>query len=182
MILLGLVASSGASDAMQLISSTTLTTTSSTIDFSSIPSTFKHLQIRISSRSTDTNSPFYLTLNGDTGITYSRQIMDSTGSTTIAHTSASGNQTSFYAGFQAPSSAPANAFSSAVITLTDYKNTNTLTTMRSTYGLATSGGQYKIGMSGGVWNSLSAVNRVTFSGQVGGFAIGTTISLYGILG
>ena len=155
----------------------------SSITFSSIPSTYKHLQIRMIGRS-DRASLFgdyiKVTFNSDSGANYSDHQLQGDGSTvtSIAGTSANFMRCMRFAG----ATATANAFGAGIIDILDYANTNKYKTLRNLGGID-SNGTGDITFVSGSWRSTSAVSTVTLT--VGGgttFNQYTTAALYGIKG
>ena len=82
--------SNGAAPAMELISTATGTGSSGTITFSSIPSTYKHLQIRYAVIATPSNGPVTsLRFNGDTATNYTMHYVESNNSSVVSNNSTS---------------------------------------------------------------------------------------------
>jgi hypothetical protein len=184
--MLGIIAGINQSD-MVPIYSTTLSSTTAQITIDSIPSTYKHLQLLISSRAagnfSNTEST-YMRLNNNSNNIYSTHVMQTYDGNAMLHQSSVASQGQFYLGRDLTQSSTANAFGSYVVSLWDYANPNTMTTARSLYGHATAGtgGTYIIGMGGGAFGSLSTVSRIDLYKFSGTFAAQTTFSLYGIRG
>ena len=149
---------------------------SSTITFSSIPSTYTHLQIRGIAR-TATNVSLGLRFNSDTGSNYSRHYLNGNGTSAAAGGGAS--STSAYAGTTATL---ASAFGANVIDILDYKDTNKYTTVRTLSGGDNNGSGFVQFMSGS-WRNTNAVTSIDII-QVDGdsFTQYTTFALYGIKG
>jgi hypothetical protein len=155
------------------------------IEFTSIPSTFKHLQIRGITRCTkaDTGSEnVVVALNSDSTYTnYRTHYLDGDGT----GVSAGAIQVSaFYsnAGLTIGNNATANVFSATIIDILDYTNTNKNTTVRVLTGIDTNGyGQVRLASS--LWLNTSAVNALTFNPRsAGNFAQYSSFALYGIRG
>jgi hypothetical protein len=155
---------------------------SSTFTFSSIPSTYKHLQIRYTSRDARAigiNS-FNMTFNGDTGSNYMRgHILYGTGSAAGA-SALSTSFTSIQAGYEAAASAAANTFGVGVIDILDYANTNKYKTSRTLCGTDLNGSG-EIDFMSGLWMSTAAISSITFTtGTSANWATNSTFALYGI--
>ena len=152
---------------------------SSTVTFSSIPSTYKHLQVRgIQRTSAGTNNwGLRIRLNSDTGSSYTHHNLRGDG----ANASAEGyaNQTYMYLDRAAPSDA--NIFGGVVIDFLDYTNTNKYTTMRGLAGQDRNGAG-QISFNSGVWMNTAAVNSLTFTLESGNFTQYSHFALYGIKG
>lgn len=152
------------------------------ITFSSIPSTYRHLQIRLLVRSTTvtTQSVAYMQFNSDTAANYSYHELTGQGSTAGAGGSASvtGPRIAIYPG----ASSTASMFGVGVIDILDYKDTNKYTTYRSLNGNDQNGSGYVILFSGN-WRNTAAVSTITIGDNSGGnFVQYTQAALYGIKG
>jgi hypothetical protein len=154
---------------------------SSAVTFSSIPSTYKHLQIRASVLITNAAN-IKMQVNGDTASNYSSHSL--TGGGTSGSTVSAGSILSvfMYTGFWAGVS---NYPQSEIIDILDYTDTNKYKTIRVLEGNSTNNnGSYGdfVGLWSGNWRSTSAVNSVTLYPTSGLFDINTKIALYGIKG
>lgn len=182
---LGILASSGgAAGAFELIQSTVLASTANTITFSSIPATYKHLQLRIVSKTTDASATGYMLirLNNDSGANYSYHYLYGYGSGVAS----SGSSGSSFGGllFMNGNDVGSSAFSPNIIDIHDYADTNRYKTLRNLGGRANgSTGSSQVHLLSGNWRSTSAVNRIDFSfGDGTNLSVGTRFSLYGIKG
>lgn len=150
-----------------------------TITFSSIPSTYKHLQIRAIALSASNSVPVLLRFNSDTGSNYSQHYLAGQGSVTAsgAGTSTSAvTLTGIYARFLYPSDAWA-----FVIDILDYADTNKYKTVRALHG-ADSNGSGEINLTSGNWRNTAAVSTITLSMAATGFSQYSHFALYGIKG
>ena len=155
---------------------------SSSISFSSIPSTYQHLQLRFIARSTTvaTQSVAYMQFNSDTAANYSYHELTGQGSTAGANGSA--NVTGPRIAIYPAASSTASMFGAGVIDILDYKDTNKYKTYRSLNGNDQNGSGYVILVSGN-WRSTSAINAITIGDNSGGnFVQYTQVALYGIKG
>ena len=155
---------------------------SSSISFSSIPSTYQHLQLRFIARSTTvaTQSVAYMQFNSDTAANYSYHELTGQGSTAGANGSA--NVTGPRIAIYPAASSTASMFGAGVIDILDYKDTNKYKTYRSLNGNDQNGSGYVILFSGN-WRSTSAINAITIGDNSGGnFVQYTQVALYGIKG
>lgn len=141
------------------------------IDFTSIPSTYKHLQIRYTSTGTGTGNEI-IRFNSDSGSNYSWHVLYGNGSSALA---AAGSSTTFSYLGNINSSAP----NAGVIDLLDYANTSKYKTMRVLCGTDTNSSG-EIGLFSGVWQSTSAITSVTIS--FSNIAQYSSFALYGIKG
>ena len=154
-----------------------------TITFGSIPSNYKHLQIRGLMRNTDGSSGqsgLYMRLNSDTASNYSwhRLYGDGASATSGASTSTS----SMLPGIGARSGSLASTFGVTVIDILDYTNTNIYTTIRGLTGHDTNGGGY-VGLHSGNWRNTAAVTTIDLISDTStSFVQYSSFALYGIKG
>ena len=164
------------------IATVTSTGSAGAMTFTSIPSTYKHLQIRGILRTNDTGSfnNQQMRFNSDSGSNYAFHTFSGNGSTTS--TSGSATQTSFNDFMRATSnSLTAGIFGVAIVDLLDYTNTNKYKTLRALQG-ADSNGDGIVGITSGVWMSTAAISTITINPS-GGTAIQySSFALYGIKG
>jgi len=182
--MLGILASSGLKVTNSYESIATVTTTGSSITFSSIPSTYKHLQVRFIGRcgvSGETSQGLFMRINGDSGSNYSRHSVGGNGSITYAGGAA--NSTYAYPGYITGPNATASNFGIGIIDFLDYANTNKYKTVRSLSGYDNNGGG-DLALQSACWLSTSAITSLTFLVELGGgsFVTGTNFALYGIRG
>jgi hypothetical protein len=154
------------------------------ITFSSIPATYKHLQLRCFAYSTNTNSNdaggYNTTFNSDTGNNYSYHYLIGNGSGTPSSAGAA-SVSSMILGFINSSNYPSSAISTNIIDIYDYSNTNKYKTATSQYGHDGNGAGF-IGFTSGNWRSNLAINSITITPWSGSYATYSIISLYGIEG
>ena len=153
------------------------------LTFSSIPSTYQHLQIRGILRKTGTafgTTALGLRLNSDTGANYARHGLQGNGSSASAE--GVDNQTLITVGYCAvPDNASSNIYGSTIIDIHDYKSTTKNKTVRAFSGGDTNGAGL-VSLASGLWMSTSAINSVTLTLALDSttFVAGSTFSLYGI--
>jgi hypothetical protein len=172
-----------AEPAYELITTQILGSASPTITFSSLgtySSTYKHLQLRIASRSgrSAENDPIFLRFNSDSGSNYAYHEMGPSGGG--VYSAAGTSQTSVArAGSSAGSTAAANAFGASVIDILDAYSTTKNKTTRTLMGV---GGNTILLTSGAWFNtaSITTITLTTFSAT--DFVTGSRFSLYGIKG
>ena len=161
---------------------------SSNISFSSIPSTYKHLQIRGLVKSTqsatgNTYDNLTMQLNGDTGSNYTRHALIGNGASASVYGIAS--TTFAQAGFVVRSdSAAANMFSVTIIDILDYSSTSKYKTTRGLVGndLDTTN-QNAVALVSSVWQNTAAVTSIVLGNDNSyAFAQYTQVGLYGIKG
>jgi hypothetical protein len=156
----------------------------SSITFSSIPSTYKHLQIRgigKTNRPTYSNDNIKMQFNGDTSSSYYSHQLVGDGST--AYTNSYG-WTAMYYGGNVGGALISNNFGAAIIDILDYASTNKFKVSRTLAGFDNNNnGTDKgvIALNSGHWRSTSAITSVTLSASEGtGLQQYTTFALYGI--
>jgi len=168
--------------AYESIATTTLSSNTSTITFSSIPSTYTHLQLRAILRDTSAanGSQDQIWFNNDTTNLYNDHQLYGTGSATGA-SGATGSRAAIY-GIDRISSGndTASVFGAFIIDILDYANTNKYKTVRSLAGYDANGsGQAKL--ASGLYMSTNAINRIDMTCQSGSpFATYSSFALYGI--
>jgi hypothetical protein len=158
----------------------TLTGSQATISFTSIASTYKHLQLRIMGRSTrtsDTQNSFIYTFNGSTsGYGYTHRLYGNGG--TASADAPLGSTYSFGVPIATDASA-SNVMGIAVMDILDYANTNKNKTTRI-FGGNDQNGSGEIHFNSGLWQNTAAINRIDLSVDSFNWAAKTTIALYGI--
>lgn len=149
------------------LATTTLSSSTSTITFSSIPATFKDLVLVISGTMT-ANSFIGAQLNNDTGNNYSGVRMYGDGSTAFSST-----LTSNYAWFNDMFTTP----SIVTAQFMDYAATDKHKTVLVRQGSSS----FVAGAVASRWANTSAITTIRLVAEPGrSYASGTTISLYGI--
>ena len=162
---------------------------SSTITFSSIPSTYKHLQIRGIGKATPTTQAsglLNIQCNSDTGSNYARHSLRGDGSTTAASGTASTTNTRFQDALAYSQTSPvnmANIFGAFIIDIHDYSSTSKYKTIRGLGGIDanTASADFEINLISGLWMNTAAINSITLSAN-DPFTTTTTFALYGIKG
>ena len=166
---------------IEAIATTYLEADAATVLFDDIPSTYEHLQLRMSVRDTalGTAASIYMELGGtgdspvDTGANYSRHYMKGEGSS-VAASSGTGNN-NVWLGKSAASGSPAAEYSSMIIDVLDYANSNKNTTiMALNNGLPES-----ISFRSGLWDDTSVLNAIRMDAD-SNFVRGSEFTLYGL--
>jgi hypothetical protein len=152
-----------------------------TVTFSSIPSTYTHLQIRGIARNTRAVAfdNIYIYFNSDTAANYSSHFLYGDGSTTGA--GASTNATDGGLALSVGASSTASCFGVGIIDILDYANTNKYKTYRSLTG-GDANGSGQVLLRSGNWRSNSAITSMTLFPTVGNFTQYSSFALYGIKG
>lgn len=169
---------------MQWIASATAPSGSvGSFSFSSIPSTFTHLQVRLTGRSTNTGGSYatiYTGFNDDLFVSnnYSNHCIYGEGTTAYSQGTASNTQANLYMSQFIWNAVTANVTASTIIDVLDYTNTNKYKTIRYLGGWDANGsGRIMLGSS--VWMQTTAVNKITLSPD-NGWAQYSRADLYGI--
>jgi hypothetical protein len=163
------------------IASATGTGSSGNITFSSIPSTYTSLQIRLIGRDgagTGTSN-FGIQINSDTGSNYTRHNLRGNGTSATAGGSAS---TSSISGTILPlSNQTANTMGVSIVDIHDYASTSKYKTVRI-FGGVDLNGSGTVSLESGLWMSTSAITSITLIPGWTTWTTNTTIALYGIKG
>ena len=158
------------------------TGSSGVISFTSIPSTYKHLQLRYiarDTRSTSGGNTVYITVNGDSGSNYSTHDIEANGSSIGAGAETSGTRINY--GVVTSANDGANIYSVGIVDILDYADSNKYKTARWLSGFDTNGGGLLRFISGS-WRSTSAINRIDLNATIGNWTTASTFALYGIKG
>lgn len=164
---------------MYPIATTTLSTTSASITFSSIPQTFAHLQIRMFGRGTGTGGPnTNMQYNGDTGGNYKVHYLGAGVSSVFAGDFGAG-VTASNIGWMAGSDQTSGIFSNNICDILDYTNTSKYKTSKALNGTDANINPL-LGIFSGLWMNTSAINSITLFPSAGSFVAGTRVDIYGI--
>jgi len=147
------------------------------ITFGSIPSTYKHLQLRYFCQASSAAS-FVMLLNGDTANSSDYRSHNLVGNGSAA-SAASYAFSDLYSVFNNTS-----IFTAGVIDLLDYASTSKLKTIRALRGVDANGSGnvslHSIGWNG--TNGLNAINQIYIKPDTGNFTQYSSFALYGIKG
>jgi hypothetical protein len=190
MPILGVIASSmqTISAAFDSIQTYTLSSAQTTITFSSIPSTYKHLQIRgfwRGNRATYPVSGTNMTFNSDSGSNYSNhEIIGQGGGNLTSGVQVGGSASTTSIGVGQPGTS-VTYFTTAIIDILDYANTNKYKTARCLMGndingtVAGYGGS--VGLYSGSWRNTNAITSISFNVSDGSqWQQYSSFALYGI--
>jgi hypothetical protein len=123
----------------------------------------------------------YARFNSDSGSNYSGHYLGGNGSSAFAYGGA--NYSFAPAGLAPGANVTASIFSTGVIEVLDYQNTNKYKTVRASSGFNynTSGSGDEINLQSGSWRNTAAVTSVTFTLETGAtFSQYSSFALYGI--
>jgi hypothetical protein len=178
--LIGIIASSGGAAAVANSYESIATVTvggggAASVSFSSIPSTYQHLQIRYTARTNRaaTSDLLNITLNGSA--TTTGHFLYGTGAAV-----SSGVLNSFV-GWATANSATSNAFGTGVIDVLDYENTNKNRVLRALAGWD-GNGDGEIALTSVLQTSTTALSSFTITPASGSFVQYSSFALYGIKG
>lgn len=161
----------------------------SDIVFSSIPSTYAHLQIRGIMRDSSTSLNYantFIQFNSDTGNNYAGHYLLGTGASALAFAWTSGPY--IQSSYCTSSTALTNNFAAYVIDILDYANTNKTTTVRILNGFdnnnngSTDASKGIANAASGLWTSTNAVSSIKIYSPVTPLAQYSSFALYGIKG
>jgi hypothetical protein len=167
----------------ELISTQILASATATVTFSSIPQTYKHLQLRFTARDSSAfaGSSIYMNLNGDVGSNYSDHLLGGNGSSATSGSDVS--STYMRLGAVTANSSTASAFGAGITDILDYTSTTKNKTIRTLIGAVVSTNNF-VYLSSGAWLSTAAVTSLSITDVPSGvsFMAGSRFSLYGVLG
>lgn len=155
------------------------------VTFNSIPSTYKHLQIRaVSQQDYATGGDFgwvQMRFNGDSGSNYDSHLLQApyqTGAYAITGISF------MYAfdSFLIPASNNDSRYAVGIVDVLDYASTSKYKTSRIVGGANWNGGTGIARLTSGLWNSTSAISSITLIGSNGNFKENSKFALYGMKG
>ena len=168
--------------AFESIATTLGTGSSATISFSSIPATYKHLQIRFIARVTnaDTANNQFLQFNSDTGANYSWHLIEGDGAAATSNGLANYNYT--FAGRVSAATAAAGIMGVGIIDILDYANTNKYKTIKTLSGQDRNGGGVARFDSGN-WRNTAAITSIQLiNSSTTNYTTDSQFALYGIKG
>lgn len=169
----GITGSGGASlSSYESIATATGTGSNSSVTFSSIPSTYKHLQIRILARNTNAGTSFStgkISLNGNTTTAdYAFHELYGDGATAAAY-----GVTSYLPQFfVAQNGNTSGIMSTAIVDILDYGSTTKNKTIRIFQGFDKNGTGGYIEIASGLWIQTTAISSISL------YAAGTSTSTY----
>jgi hypothetical protein len=149
---------------------------SSSISFSSIPSTFTHLQLRVLSGTNPAGYTTGIRFNSDSGTNYWGHGLYGSGGSSGSFSMGAGNlATISYSGITN------TQFSGAVVDILDYRNTNKNKVIRSLNG-RDDNGVGDIYLMSGSWANTAAITSITVVAPSATFIQYSSFALYGIKG
>jgi hypothetical protein len=165
MPIIGTIASSylQISGSFESIATVSVSSNVSSVDFTSIPGTYTHLQLRYISQATDSGSADIMNVqmqfNSDTAANYVRHYLLGEGAT--ASPGASTGRTNLVVG-TAPTQSYTSMFNAGVVDILEYAKTNKYKTIRTLDGNDQNSGNTlsRIWINSGLWLSTSAITSI----------------------
>jgi hypothetical protein len=188
---LGIFSAAGAGGGVagdyELIESQILGSSQASVVFSSLAtyaSTYKHLQVRMATRTTSTSfnrSDLIMRINADTGNNYAAHYLFGSGSSVGSANDI--NVSWMYVGSITTNLDTTGSFAGGVLDLLDAYSTTKNKTTRSFSGRMGGSSPYNIGLNSSHWRNTASVTSLTFSTlDASSLVAGSRFSLYGIKG
>jgi hypothetical protein len=155
---------------------------SSNITFSSIPATYKHLQLRLIARGgsgSSGSSYMQLTFNSIGSSVYSAHQLFGDGSS--AQANAFPTQSVIYINRIAGGSTNSSTFGTVIMDILDYTSTSKYKTIRALGGYDDNG-TGRISLTSGLYQQTTAISSLTLTPEAGNFPQYSQFALYGIKG
>lgn len=166
----------------QSIQTVTVGTAQSSISFTSIPSTYSHLQIRSIAQCSTTTSPWQrivVAFNSDTtNANYADHLLQGNGTSATASA-----ETSTRKGFGAAAQSGSSYFAANITDILDYANTSKNKTSRTLRGFDNNGAYSNqfITLESNLWQNTAAITSITLTLEdSSNFNTYSSFALYGI--
>ena len=168
---------------IEAIATTYLEADAASVEFSGIPATYEHLQLRFSARSTD-GSGTYTSVNlqfgtgggaVDTGTNYARHYMYGNNTTETGGGNTGINQ--IWMGAIDNADANAAQYAAQLVDILDYASAVKNTTVQGVNGTL---GSPEVRFNSGLWDATGAVDRIKLAPYAGSFGRGSEFTLYGM--
>jgi hypothetical protein len=159
----------------------TLSSSASSVEFTNIPQTYKHLEIRSIAKDTaQASGSFNLRarFNNDSAGNYTLHRLFGQG--TSASADAYTGQTSVVAG-NVPANGYTNVFGAGVCQILDYTSTSKNKTVRTLSGADVNGSGGYIFFTSNLWLNTAAITSITLLTDATALAANSSFALYGIL-
>jgi hypothetical protein len=174
-----------ATGSYESIATATASGSATTLTFTSIPSTYKHLQIRGISKNSGTGSAastFTAIFNSDNSANYAWHYIDANGTAATASGGASDTAITLRRGSSTNNASYTNMFGSIIIDVHDYASTTKNKTVRYIAGTDYNNTSGALALGSNLWMSTNAITSITLTSGSGNWVAGTTFALYGIKG
>lgn len=154
------------------------------VTFSSIPSTYKHLQIRITVRTSvaAVQDDLLMRFNGDTGNNYAGHQLFGNGSS-VGNNPLGGTPpvNLMYPGYISGNTSASGTYGVAIIDILDYADANKYKVFRSLNGNNNNGSGFVL-LRSGLYMNTSAISTVSFTLSGANYMEYSSFALYGIKG
>jgi hypothetical protein len=176
---------------VEAIATQYLEANASSVTFSTIPQTYEHLELRVSTHDTydTTYDQIYIRFNGDTGSNYWYHYAEGYGSsenTSYGGATTAGRCSQSIGSWDGSDPGiPTSYYSSGIVTILDYANANKNTTVNGLSGLSydtpSASARNSVWMGSSVWDNTAAITSITLLTTLGSgvFARGSVFNLYG---
>jgi hypothetical protein len=189
MPILGILASSYNSTvpgSYESIATATGTGSSATITFTSIPTDYTHLQIRLIAKSTDTSSSVHdllIRFNSDSGASaYTYHSLYASGGTygDFTNTYDSANSSINIEGLIDSGAGLSSVMLASIIDILEYKSTSKRKVLRHFSGFVYDTSLSNVSFGSGLWDSTSAITSIDIISSTANFTTNSQFALYGI--
>ena len=174
---------------VEAIATTYLEVEASIIEFTSIPQTYEHLQLRISCRQTQYADSIDIAIRFGTGggavdgnYNYWGDRMSAYKAVVAAGAGYNRNVTRYASQFASGTNAEGQQYGAGVIDILDYANSSKKTTLMGLGSTAVGAGYPWVHLGSGLWDNTGALDRIAIKGYGYGTANlirGTSVTLYG---
>ena len=144
-------------------------------EFTSIPSTYSHLEVRFIGSNASGSNRIRLQLNSDTATNYSTHVLIGDGSSVASLAGANDSKIAI----SAATSGTATSFVGSIVSILDYANTNKYKTIRTLSGFDNNGNG-EIDLNSGSWRNTAAITSLKFYWDTGNVTQYSSFALYGI--
>jgi hypothetical protein len=167
---------------MFALATVSLASNESYVDFTSIPQTYQHLQLRVFARGTTAGNTVdysFLNFNNDSSANYARHSLRGDGSAASALGQSGAGITGIFGPLVPYSLSSTSVFGAGIIDILDYASTTKLKTVRVLSG-TDANGSGSVALSSGVWlkTPIEAINQISIGYPAWGAY--THFALYGI--
>jgi hypothetical protein len=154
------------------IATTTLGSTATTVSFTSIPGTYTDLVLVTSIKATSADTNQFMRFNSDSSTNYSQTNLYGTGTSALSFIQSSQDKiNSVLSGYLVTSQN-----SPGIYNIMNYSNTTTFKTMISRFNNSSVIAQAEVSL----YRSTSAITAIEIFTTPDSFAVGSTLTLYGI--
>ena len=152
-----------------------------TIDFTSIPSTYTDLVVKLSGRGTDLSNrvvPYFRFNGSSTG--YSAIRLYGQDASTTGSAANEGGTTAIFSNRMPAGTATSNTFGSLEFYIPNYAGSTNKSSSSESAAENNSTTSWNLSMVAGLWSNTAAITSISIAADVGNFAQYSTAVLYGI--